>query len=384
MKIVQINTFSNKSTGTIMMNIHNKLKEEEIESYVVWGRGRKAQDSAEIYMNDKIGIYWHGLYTRFTDKAGFASKRATRKLIKKLDKIKPDIIHLHNIHGYYINIEILFNYIKKNNIKVVWTLHDCWAFTGHCSHFELIGCKKWKECCNCCEQKSKYPKSFVDNSNWNYQRKKELFTGLNMTIVTPSKWLANLVKQSFLKQYEVKVINNGIDTNIFKPRKSDFRKKFNIEDKKIILGVASDWTKEKGLYDFYKLSKKLDDDVKIVLVGLNKRQVKEIPNNIIGIERTENAQQLAEIYTTADIYFNPTYADNFPTTNLEALACGTPVFTYNTGGSIECLNESNGKITNLTDFSENYKKYLKQEFEIDKVKTKSEMELEYITIYSNF
>lgn len=384
MKIVQINTFSNKSTGTIMMNIHNKLKEEKIESYVVWGRGRKAQDSTEIYMNDKIGIYWHGLYTRFTDKVGFASKRATRKLIKKLDKIKPDIIHLHNIHGYYINIEILFNYIKKNNIKVVWTLHDCWAFTGHCSHFELIGCEKWKECCNCCEQKSKYPKSFVDNSNWNYQRKKELFTGLNMTIVTPSQWLANLVKQSFLKQYEVKVINNGIDTNIFKPRKSDFRKKFNIEDKKIILGVASDWTKEKGLYDFYKLSKKLDDDVKIVLVGLNKRQVKEIPNNIIGIERTENAQQLAEIYTTADIYFNPTYADNFPTTNLEALACGTPVFTYNTGGSIECLNESNGKITNLTDFSENYKKYLKQEFEIDKVKTKSEMELEYITIYSNF
>ena len=384
MKIVQINTFSNKSTGTIMMNIHNKLKEEKIESYVVWGRGRKAQDSTEIYMNDKIGIYWHGLYTRFTDKVGFASKRATRKLIKKLDKIKPDIIHLHNIHGYYINIEILFNYIKKNNIKVVWTLHDCWAFTGHCSHFELIGCEKWKECCNCCEQKSKYPKSFVDNSNWNYQRKKELFTGLNMTIVTPSKWLANLVKQSFLKQYEVKVINNGIDTNIFKPRKSDFRKKFNIEDKKIILGVASDWTKEKGLYDFYKLSKKLDDDVKIVLVGLNKRQVKEIPNNIIGIERTENAQQLAEIYTTADIYFNPTYADNFPTTNLEALACGTPVFTYNTGGSIECLNESNGKITNLTDFSENYKSYLKQEFKIDKVKTESEMELEYITIYSNF
>ncbi len=383
MKVVQINTFSNKSTGTIMLNIHNALKKKNIESYVVWGRGRKPKNKNEIYMNDKVGIYYHGLYTRFTDKTGFASKRATRKLIKRLEKIKPDIIHLHNIHGYYINIEILFNYIKKNNIKIVWTLHDCWAFTGHCSHFELIGCEKWKEGCKCCKQKGKYPRSFIDNSSWNYQRKKELFTGLNMIIVTPSKWLTNLVKQSYLKQYEVKVVNNGIDTDIFKPRKSDFKKKFNIEDKKVILGVASDWTKEKGLYDFYDLSKKIDDDVKIVLVGLNSKQMKEIPENIIGIERTENAQQLAEIYTAADIYFNPTYADNFPTTNLESLACGTPVFTYNTGGSTECLTGNNGAITNLKDFSENYKKYLTQKFEINKVKTKLEMESDYINIYNN-
>ncbi len=383
MKVVQINTFSNKSTGTIMLDIHEALKKNNIESYVVWGRGRKARDEGEIYLNDKFGIYCHGLYTRFTDKTGFASKKSTQKLIERLEKIKPDIIHLHNIHGYYINIEILFNYIRKNNIKTIWTLHDCWAFTGHCSHFELVGCEKWKECCDNCEQKEKYPKSFVDNSKWNYQRKKELFDGLNITIVTPSKWLADLVKQSYLKQYEVKVVNNGIDTDIFKPRKSDFKKKFNIENKKVILGVASDWTKEKGLYDFYDLSEKIDDDVKIVLVGLNSKQMKEIPENIIGIERTENAQQLAEIYTAADIYFNPTYADNFPTTNLEALACETPVFTYNTGGSIECLDGNNGAITNLKDFSENYRKYLEQKFEINKVKTKLEMESDYINIYNN-
>lgn len=383
MKIVQINTFSNKSTGTIMLNIHNYLKKNNIESYVVWGRGRKAKNKNEIYMNDKIGIYYHGLYTRLTDKTGFASKRATQKLIEKLDKIRPDIIHLHNIHGYYINIEILFNYIKKNNIKVIWTLHDCWAFTGHCSHFELVGCKKWKEGCNNCKQKGKYPKSFVDNSKWNYQQKRELFTGVNMIIVTPSKWLSNLVKQSFFKCYKIKVINNGIDTNIFTKRKSNFREKYNLINKKIILGVASDWTKEKGLYDFYNLAKTIDDDVKIVLVGLNKKQIEEIPNNIIGIEKTENAEQLAEIYTAADIYFNPTYADNFPTTNLEALACGTPVFTYNTGGSIECLDENNGGITNFEDFNKNYKKYLNQKFEISRVKSKTEMELEYIELYNS-
>lgn len=381
MKVVQINTFSNKSTGTIMMGIHNALQNEEIESYVVWGRGRKSKNKNEIYMNDKIGVYCHALYTRFTDKAGFGSKRATRKLIKKLNKIKPDIIHLHNIHGYYINIEILFNYIRKNNIKVIWTLHDCWAFTGHCSHFELVNCEKWKTSCDNCIQTSKYPKSIRDNSNWNYLKKKEIFTGLNMTIITPSKWLANLVKKSFLNEYEVKVINNGINTDIFKPRPSNFKKKYSIEDKKIILGVASDWTKEKGLYDFYELAKKIDEEVKIILVGLNKEQLKNIPNNIIGIERTENAEQLAEIYTTADIYFNPTYADNFPTTNLEALACETPVFTYNTGGSIECLNEKNGKVTNLEDFEKNYKEYLKQNYTINKVKTKEEMEQNYIDIY---
>jgi len=343
MKIVQINAFSNKSTGTIMMNIHKELLKQGHDSYVVWGRGREPENNHEIYMNDKLGVYFHGLYTRLTDKTGFASKGATKRLIKKLDEIKPDIIHLHNIHGYYINIEMLFNYIKKNNIRTIWTLHDCWAFTGHCPHFELIGCTKWKDGgCHDCPLKNMYPKSITDNSKWNYQKKKEIFTGVkDLTIITPSKWLANLVNQSFLKDYKIIVINNGIDTNIFKPRKSDFRKKYNLENKKIILGVASDWTKEKGYYDFIDLSKLLDNNYQIVMVGLNKEQLKEIPNNILGIERTENAIQLAEIYTAADVFLNLTYADNYPTTNLEAQACGTPCITYNTGGSPESVPKEN-------------------------------------------
>lgn len=344
MKIVQINTFSNKSTGTLMMNIHKKLLEEGYDSYVVWGRGRKSQNDHEIYLNDKMGIYYHGLYTRLTDKTGFASKNATKRLIKKLDEIKPDVVHLHNLHGYYINIELLFNYLKKSKTRVIWTLHDCWAFTGHCPHFELINCDKWMTGCYSCPQKEVYPKSIKDNSKWNYQKKKELFDGLNLTIITPCEWLANLVKKSFLKNYKVKVIYNGIDTNIFKPTSSDFRKRYNLENKKIILGVTSDWTKEKGLYDFFELSKTLDGDKQqIVLVGLNDAQMKELPQNIIGIKRTENQRQLAEIYSVSDVYFNPTYADNFPTTNLEALACGTPVITYDTGGSPECINNGNGE-----------------------------------------
>lgn len=343
MKIVQINTFSNKSTGSIMMSIHQELKKQGHESYIIWGRGRKPKDDHEIYLNDDLGVKFHGLYTRLTDKTGFASKRSTKKLIKILDTINPDIIHLHNIHGYYVNIEMLFDYIKEKNIRTIWTLHDCWAFTGHCPHFELIGCEKWKNYCSNCPQKNLYPKSIKDNSKYNFNMKKKVFTGVkNMTIVTPSNWLANLVKQSFLKDYSVEVINNGIDTNIFKPRESDFRKKYNLENKKILLGVASDWTKEKGFDDFIKLSSNVSDEYQVVMVGLNKKQLKRIPSNIIGIERTDSQIELAEIYSASDVYLNLTYADNYPTTNLEAQACGTPVITYNTGGSPETIKNNYG------------------------------------------
>ena len=201
MKIVQINSFSNGSTGKIMMCIHKELQKSGYDSYVVWGRGRKAENEHEIYLDDKLGVYFHAIYSRLTGKTGFASKRATRKLLKRLDEIKPDIIHLHNIHGYYINIELLFNYIRKNKIKVIWTLHDCWAFTGQCPHFTYVKCDKWKTECNKCPMIHEYPKTIRDNSTWNFNKKKELFIGQDITIVTPSKWLAGLVKESFLKAF---------------------------------------------------------------------------------------------------------------------------------------------------------------------------------------
>ena len=363
MKIVQINSVLNGSTGKIMMGIHNELLKQGYDSYVVWGRGREPNNEHEIYMDDKIGTYFHVLYSRLTGKTGFASKRATKKLLKKLDGIKPDIVHLHNVHGYYINIELLFNYLKSNNIKVVWTLHDCWPFTGQCPHFERLKCYKWKEQCYKCPLTNSYPKAFIDNSKCNYIKKKELFTGLNMTIVTPSKWLANLVKQSYLKDYRVEVINNGIDTNVFKLTKSNFREKYNLQDKKIILGVSSVWTESKGYYDFIELSKILDDDYKIVMVGLNDKQLKEIPSNIIGIKRTENQQELAGLYSTADIFFNPTYEDNYPSVNLEAIACKTPVITYDTGGSSESANECIYKICK-SDFLKNYSNIFNKKYKL--------------------
>lgn len=339
MKVVQINTFSYKAAGNIMMNLHKAMLEKGIDSYVAWGRGRKAEDNHEYYMGDDIGVKAHGVYTRITDKHGFASKSATIKLLNWIDNIHPDIIHLHCIHGYYMNIELLFNYIKKNNIKVVWTQHDCWAFTGHCAYFDAIGCNKWKTGCHACEQLNTYPASkILDNSNWNWNKKRELFSGFNIAIVTPCNWLADLMKDSFLGTYPIKVIYNGIDTSVFKPTESDLKVKYGMGNKKIILGVAGEWTERKGLKDFVALDQLIDHDkYQIVVVGVNTNQQRSLPDTIISIGRTENVQELVEIYSASTVYFNPTYEDNFPTTNLEALACGTPVITYNTGGSPECI-----------------------------------------------
>lgn len=351
MKIVQINTFPYKATGTIMMNIHQRLQETGDDSYVVWARGRDATNDHEIVIKDYLGVRWHGLYTRLTDKTGFASKRATKKLIQKLEGIKPDIIHLHNIHGYYLNIDILFHYLKNTHLPIVWTFHDCWPFTGHCAYFDMVGCEKWKSGCGRCPQKKTYPASLVkDNSVWNWNKKRELFTDLNITIVTPSRWLKNIVQQSFLKEYDVAVIHNGIDTNIFKPKKSGKSQCLPVQNKKIILGVASEWTDRKGYRDFFKLYSMLDNKkFVIVLVGLNKKQMGELPKGMIGIERTSDIQELVNLYSQADWLFNPTYDDNFPTTNLEAIACGTAVITYKTGGSPETVNGTNGWIVDKGD-----------------------------------
>ena len=351
MKILQISTFSYKAAGNIMLNIHNALREKGIDSYVAWGRGRKAQNEFEYYMGDSIGVKLHGVYTRVTDKHGFASRKATKKLLDWVDSIHPDIIHLHCIHGYYINIEMLFNYIKERKIKVIWTQHDCWSFTGHCAYYDASGCEKWKTGCHNCQQLNTYPASlFFDNSAWNWRKKKELFSGVDMTIVTPCEWLAQEIKSSFLREYPITVIYNGIDTAVFKFTDSNFREKYGIENKKIILGVAGEWTERKGLKDFIELSTRIDmSKYVIVVVGVTEKQKNMLPSQFIALKRTENVQELGNLYSVADVYFNPTYEDNFPTTNLEAIACGTQLITYDTGGCSECINDKEGIVIHKGD-----------------------------------
>jgi len=337
--VLQINTVCGVgSVGRIVRQIHEALREKGHESYIAYGRKPLGCDGA-IRIGEDLDVYFHVFLTRVFDLHGFGSKKATKKFLKIVEEINPDIIHLHNIHGYYLNIEVLFDFLKSFDKPVVWTLHDCWAFTGHCSHFTYAKCERWKTGCYSCPEKKSYPRSVIfDNSKSNYARKKKAFTGAkNMTLVTPSQWLAGLVKESFLRDYPVQVIPNGIDTEVFKPTPSDFKKRYGLDGKFLILGVANVWGKRKGFDYFLDLSKYLSDDEIIVLVGLSDERIKNLPNNIIGIKRTNSAKELAEIYTAADVFFNPTLEDNYPTVNLEAQACGTYVITFDSGGAKETI-----------------------------------------------
>lgn len=411
MKYLQINTVvSYTSIGRIMRQNYDEKKAQGWDCLIAYGRG----DDVEGYRTIKIGTGldygMQGIATRLFDRHGYGSKRATREFIKKMEEYNPDIIHLHNIHGYYLNFELLFAWLKAHKEKkVIWTLHDCWAITGHCSYFTAVKCDKWKTHCYGCPQKRRYPSTLLfSNAHNNFERKKRAFTGVEaMTLVVPSHWMEGIVKESFLKEYKIEVVHNKIDTEIFKPTPSNFREKYGLENKKVILGVANVWEERKGLKDFIKLYEMLDEQYVIVLVGLNKKQMKKLSKKVKGFERIADmeelaaaydftaygrtvdyvnskefeiesvvipipadikelydciiktsgvhirkakgaerficidkladARALAAIYTMADVFVNPTYEDNYPTVNLEARACGTPVITYDVGGCRETL-----------------------------------------------
>ena len=347
MRVLQINSVCGfGSTGRIATDLYRVLEEQGHECLVAYGRGTAPEGINSYKIGTNLDNYLHVARTRLLDQHGYGSKKPTIELVKKIKEYDPDVIHLHNLHGYYLNLQVLFNYLAESNKPVIWTLHDCWSFTGHCAYFDYIGCDKWKYECGNCPQKTTYPNSYgLDNSYQNFRKKKKLFTMLNnLTIITPSQWLANLVKESFLSKYPIQVINNGIDLENFKPTLGNFREKYNLEGKKIILGVANIWDTRKGFNTFIELSSKLDQNYQIVLVGVTQKQKEDLPKNIIAITRTNNINELAEIYTAADIFVNPTLEEVMGLVNVEALACGTPVLTFNTGGSIECIDKGCGSI----------------------------------------
>ena len=359
-KVAQINiTCGNGSTGKICLAVSELLTEKVIDNRIYYTSGESDYPLGFRYMKPYEAKI-QALKSRIFGNYGFNSKSATKRLIKKLHEFSPDVIHLHNIHGHNVHLKLLFSYIKTNNIKLFWTFHDCWAFTGYCPHYTMAKCDKWETSCEKCKQKKHYT-WFFDRSKTIFEKKKSLFSGLDLTIITPSQWLADQVKRSFLSGYPIRVINNGIDLEVFKPRKSDFRKKHNIEDKFILLGVAFDWGVRKGLDVFIELSKKLDSRFQIVLVGTNDKIDKQLPNNIISIHRTANQIELAELYTAADLFVNPTREDTFPTVNLESLACGTPILTFYTGGSAECIDEKSGAVVDCDDERALYDAILKIE-----------------------
>lgn len=363
MKLVEINMCDFGSTGKIMFQLAEiaKVNGNIVQTFSRKWKNSKNKNENHICFGSFFENIIHRILGIITGYSECFSVVGTISLISRLKKIAPDVIHLHNLHGSYINLPILFRYIKKYNIKVVWTLHDCWSFTGHCPYFTLAKCNKWKTGCYDCPSYQEYPKSLFDNSRFMYKLKKKWFMNVeHMTLVTPSNWLADLVKQSFLKDYPVKVIHNGIDLDIFKPTPSSFRQKYDCENKYIVLGVAFVWGKRKGLDVFIELAKRLDKEkYQIVLVGIDDNVDKQLPNNIISIHKTQNQRELAELYTVADVFANPTREENYPTVNMESIACGTPVITFKTGGSPEILDETCGFVVECDDIDEMQKEIIR-------------------------
>lgn len=355
MKILQVNTvIRGSSVGRIMADLYEVTKASGNEARVAVGRKPFPEGYEGILIGNKNDFYRHVLKNFLQGEAGFGSAAVTQKFLSWVDEEKPDLIHLHNIHGFYLQVEMLFEYIKKKNLPVVWTLHDCWSFTGHCAYYDYAACDKWKSGCSDCIHHAKvYPYAlFKDNSKASYVRKRKAFCGVkNLTVVTPSKWLKGQVEQSFLKEYPVRVIPNGVDLSLFEPKQATAA---GSDGTKRILGVANIWELRKGLVYFEKLAQDLPDDYKVELIGVSKKQQKELQkkygSKIIARSRTADAKELAEAYRNASVFVNATLEDNFPTTNLEALACGTPVVTYATGGSGEAVTEKTGIVVQRADY----------------------------------
>ena len=352
MTVIQINAGNFGSTGGIAKGINSVARREGMQAYMAYPRrsDNKKKEQFDILIGTRVERKICCKLGKFTGSNEWLSWLATLFFLLKVKKINPDCIHFHNLHDNYINLSMLFHYVKRRNIKVIWTLHDCWAFTGRCPYFTLSGCDRWKTGCGECRYPSgQYPPAYIDTTRKQWKFKKRWFEGVKqLTVVTPSEWLADLAKDSYLREYPIKVINNGINLAVFKPTPGDFRKKI-MGNGYLLLGVSFGWSYRKGFDVFVELAKRLPGEYRIVLVGTDAETDKQLPENIISIHRTHNQKELAEIYSAADLFVNPTREENYPTVNMEALACGTPVITFKTGGSPEIIDETCGSAVECDD-----------------------------------
>ena len=340
MKVLFVNlVYGVGSTGKIIADMMEVLKRSGHDARVLYGAGEKSDDPDAVRVSGKPGYYFHNAVSRFTDHAGLYSWAATRKLIREIRAFSPDVIHLHTLHGFYVNYEMLFRFLKQAGVPVIWTLHDCWAFTGHCTHFSQANCTQWQTLCRNCRLLCRYPHCYGRGDvTRNYLRKKAAFTGVkNLTLTTPSQWLADQATHSFLRDYPCVVVPNGIDRAVFHPRPSGLQAAYHLQDKKIVLGVANAWNARKGLPDMLALAERLGAAYQVVLIGLTERQLPHIPPNVLGLLRTADRTELAQWYTAANVFVNPTYEETFGLTTVEAQACGTPAVVYATDGCPETL-----------------------------------------------
>lgn len=348
MRYVQISARGDRWAESIIFKKHRELIANGDESWVFWARGSHEQDEHMQKIASLPEVCLDGALTRLDGKAGFHSKGITRRLLHRLDEIDPDVVHLHVLSNYYINVEALFNWLASHHCHVLWTQHDCWAFTGHCIYFTAAKCNQWKTgCAECaaCPQKREYPETFAGDSSvrWCFEQKKRLFTILpadRMELITPSQWLADLVGESFLSKYPVRVVHNTVNKDIFKPTPSDFRERYGLQNKFIVLGVASKWSERKGLDDFVRLASELDDRFAIVLVGLSEKQIKSLSKQITRLPVTNSQKELAEAYTAANLYLTTSQEETFGMTVAETAACGTPVAVVDGTACMEASEEA--------------------------------------------
>lgn len=349
MKIVQINAVCGMgSTGGITIEISKMLNEHNIENYIFYSYGKYEYEKGIKYSSN-LSIRINAILAKLFGNYGFNSHFSTNRLIRRLKAIKPDIVHLHNIHGHDVNIKKFFRYLKESGVRVIWTFHDCWAFTGYCMHFDYLKCSKWKELCKECPQKKSFS-LFSDKSEKIFRLKEALFSDIeDLTVVAPSGWLAELAKQSFMSRFPIEIINNGTDLDVFYKRQTSLKEKYGVENKHLVLGIP------KENYEwFLELAEKMQDKYQLILVGLSKSQLQKLPKKIIGIGKVQSREEMAEIFSASDVFVNMTLQDTFPTVNLESLACGTPVITFNTGGSPEAVDDKTGAVVQKGNITELY------------------------------
>ncbi|MBQ0099341.1 MAG: glycosyltransferase [Firmicutes bacterium] len=392
MRVLQINAVcGNGSTGLIVKDIASQVEKNGDEAFVAFQNG---QASKNFYVfNNKFDEKLHALYTRIFGKQGYASKRETKKFLKWVSEIKPDIVHLHNLHGNYINLPMLLNYLSKNDIATVVTLHDCWFFTGKCTHYVEYKCDRWQESCGKCPQKHANINSiFFDKSSKVLFDREKLFVSIpRLKIVGCSKWIAEECKKSKLKNCDITYIHNGVDTSIFKPTNNEFRKKNNLEDKFVVLGFANKWGQERNREAVLYIISTLKEDERIVLVGCDNKMMDNFSkfDNVICVGFIKDRNELADIYSSCDVFLNLTHADTLPTVNMESICSGTPVITYDVCGSPELVDSGSGFVVPENDYiaiveAKNFIKFKNFNIEIEKYHekfSKTNNYLKYIDVY---
>ena len=370
-KLVQFNSVANwGSTGRLAEDIGDVAMAAGWESFIVFGRESNPSNSHLIQVGGRMSVMSHVIISRLFDRHGFGSYMATKQLLKRLDEIKPDVFQFHNVHGYYLNLPLVLQYAIEKRIPIVWSLHDCWSMTGHCSHFVTVGCDRWKTECHNCPRRCDYPSSwFIDSSRRNYRDKKRLIEAVpRLTIISGSEWLAGIAAQSYFKGRDIRYIPDGIDTSIYQPRSNgdELRNKLGLKGKFVILATGTVWGENKGLKDYGELRKMLSDDYAIVLVGMSDEDLATVPEGVIGLPRTKSPQELSEFYSMADCVMSLSRMESFGLTPVEGFACGTPAIVYNTTALPELITPETGYVASFLSVTD-----VKEKVEMMKAKGKA-------------